>query len=223
MSKEDLVGTTIGQSNAYLQRAYALNGVDAVKELYEAWANNYDSHLQATAYQAPKAAVDALLKHLPSGSGKNITILDTGCGTGLVGMCLKSARPEGWAIDGVDLTPGMLAVAEKKGIYRFLTAADLNQPLTFEDGSYDAVMCVGTLTKGHVGPTCLGEFVRVVKDSGGLVVATVHDDIWASGDYKAEVEKLEGEGKIYFLGTEGFSIIAGGDKQAGRMVVLKRR
>ena len=55
--------------------------------------------------------------------------------------------------------------------------------------SYDVVVCVGTLTHGHVGPAAFGEFVRLARP-GGTIVATVLDDIWDSGGYRAEVDRL---------------------------------
>ena len=48
---------------------------------------------------------------------------DLGCGTGRTGAWL--ARRGVAAIDGVDLTPEMLAVARAKGVYRTLVEADL--------------------------------------------------------------------------------------------------
>ena len=43
-------------------------------------------------------------------------VLDIGCGTGLVGVSL---REEGWSseLTGVDISLGMLEVAEKKKVY----------------------------------------------------------------------------------------------------------
>ena len=48
---------------------------------------------------------------------------DLGCGTGRTGSWLR--RHGVAAIDGVDLTPEMLAVAHAKGVYRRLVEADL--------------------------------------------------------------------------------------------------
>src|SRR5436189_795161 len=48
---------------------------------------------------------------------------DLGCGTGRTGAWLQ--RHGVAAIDGVDLTPEMLAVARAKGVYRCLVEGDL--------------------------------------------------------------------------------------------------
>ena len=74
-------------------------------------------------------------------------------------------------IDGVDLSPGMLKIAEKAGIYRHLATADLSKKISDRgDASYDVVTCVGTLTHGHVGPVpALEEFARITRKDGVIV------------------------------------------------------
>jgi SAM-dependent methyltransferase len=62
--------------------------------------------------------------------------VDLGCGTGRTGAWLK-AHGVG-AIDGVDLTPEMLAVARSKGLYRRLVEADL-AATGLEPSAYDLV------------------------------------------------------------------------------------
>ena len=84
----------------------------------------------------------------------------------------------------------MLERARARGIYRHLSTADLTRPLSFDDASYDAVLCVGTLTAGHVGPAVIDEFVRVTKP-GGYVVATVHSAVWESEGFRAHLEELD--------------------------------
>src|SRR5439155_10121717 len=59
---------------------------------------------------------------------------DLGCGTGRTGAWLQAHGVP--AIDGVDLTPEMLAVARSKGIYRRLVEADITSS-GLESASYD--------------------------------------------------------------------------------------
>src|SRR5260221_12477159 len=51
-------------------------------------------------------------------------VLDLACGTGRIGLWLKS-RCSAY-IDGVDITPQMLDVARRKGVYRNLHIADVS-------------------------------------------------------------------------------------------------
>ena len=222
---EDSANVASGRTDDFLQRAYALSGIDAAKDLYDEWASSYDNDLDAMDYASPKCAVDAVIENLDlndSDTTKVVEILDAGCGTGLVGVCLERSRLEGrFAVDGLDLSPAMLTAAREKGIYRELELADLNSPLRQRTGSYDVALCVGTLTKGHVGAQLFGELVRVTRKAG-LVVATVHDEIWESGGYRDEVESLSREGTVEILSTAEFGIVKGSTK-GGRMVQLKKR
>lgn len=173
--------------NPYYKRAYALSNVEGARQFYDEWAHRYDDDTVADGYTGPTAAVEAIVQFIGPNDMPKTTFLDAGCGTGLVGVLL--ARDGASTIDGVDLSPGMLQVARRTGVYGSLEEADLSKPMKQQDESYEVIACVGTLRHGHVGPQVLAEFVRVVK-RGGLVVATVIEDIWESGGYKAEVDQL---------------------------------
>ena len=169
----------------HLERAYTLGGPDDTRSLYDEWAATYDADLtgEAQGYVAPSVTADAVV----SAAGAGGAVLDAGCGTGLVGVEL--ARRGVGTVDGMDLSPGMLEQARATGAYRDLREADLTAALELPDDRYDVVVCVGTLTHGHVGPAVLSEFARVVRP-GGFLVATVLDDVWETGGYRAEVDRL---------------------------------
>ncbi|KAK2593194.1 hypothetical protein QQS21_009123 [Conoideocrella luteorostrata] len=213
--------TTAARTSQYLQRAYSLAGNSEAQSLYDEWAGVYDSDLIGTGYASPRRSVEAVINNIsPPGSDK-LTILDAGCGTGLVGDCLARSSLAGkFIVDGVDLSAGMLAVARQKGVYRELETANLNERIERPDGSYDILVCVGTLTKAHVGPNVLAEFARLTAKRG-LIVATVHDEVWESGGYKAEVERLQGAGAVQIVSTDEFGILEESGT-GGRMVVLKK-
>lgn len=52
-------------------------------------------------------------------------VLDLACGTGRIGAWIRG-RGDG-AIDGVDITPEMVEVARRKGVYRTLAIADVTR------------------------------------------------------------------------------------------------
>ena len=148
--------------------------------------------------------------------------MDAGCGTGLVGECITKTSFSGQlVIDGLDLSEGMLAVARKKNIYRNLETADLSQRLPPRDASYDVVVCVGTLTNGHIGPQLLSEFARVAA-KGALIVATVHSEIWGSGGYEAKVGDLRARQVVEVVSTDEFGILKE-TRKGGKMVVLRKK
>lgn len=179
-----------------LAKAYALTDVNATKDLYDQWASTYDTEMskEDQDYVGPALAATHVLEQL---GGPQIPadaeILDAGCGTGLAGIALAGLGAR--KIDGVDLSPGMLDIARKAGVYRHLDTADLSAPLAVNDDRYDVVCCVGTLTQAHVGPIALDEFVRVVRP-GGRVVATILGSIYESGGYRARIDELVAAGKV---------------------------
>lgn len=169
----------------HLERAYTLSGPDDARALYDEWAATYDADVtgEVQGYVAPSVTAEAVV----AAAGTDGEVLDAGCGTGLVGVELH--RRGVGTIDGLDLSPGMLAQARATGVYRDLREADLTAALELPDDRYDVVVCVGTLTHAHVGPSALSEFARVIRP-GGFLVATVLDDVWESGGYRAEVDRL---------------------------------
>lgn len=194
--------TTNTANNPHLTRSYVLKDAAEAQDVYDAWAATYDSDLRDPSqnYVGPAAVARLVAKALGTPTiSPDLRLLDAGCGTGLAGVEL--ARLGAKHIDGRDLSPGMLAVARQSGAYEALQTTDLNKPLEVGDGAYDVVVCVGTFTHTHVGPEALRELVRVTK-SGGVVVATVLDDIWESQGFKAEVAGLEAAGKAKVLSSE---------------------
>jgi ubiquinone/menaquinone biosynthesis C-methylase UbiE len=68
---------------------------------------------------------------------------------------------------------------------------DLTQKLDFEDNSFDAIVCAGTFTCGHVGPKALYEMVRITKN-GGYISFTVRKQEWEASPYEKIIKALEG-------------------------------
>lgn len=204
----------------YLDRAYALSGSAEAQSLYDEWAGFYDDD-NANGYASPRRCVETVVKHV-SHTTEMLKIFDAGCGTGLVGDCLaQSSLADKFILDGVDISAGMLARAREKGVYRDLWTADLNEPVEKPDGAYDIVLCVGTLTKAHVGPKVLAEFARLTTQSG-WIVATVHQEVWESGGYKGEIKRQQELGSVAVVSTDEFGILDWATT-GGIMVVLRKK
>ena len=151
---------------------------DELMAVYDGWADRYDRELlEDWGYTSPQKAVQLLLEAMGS---PELAVLDAGCGTGLVGVLLKEAGMS--YLTGIDYSPGMLAEAERKGVYDALHTMDMNLPLTLPSDSYDAVTCIGTFTSTHVKPEAVTELARVTR-SGGVLVFTVRDDYWQSTNF----------------------------------------
>lgn len=211
--------TTANMAHETLARVYASSDVAATRTLYDEWAKTYDQEMadQSQNYVGPALASACVFKLLGPENIARASILDAGCGTGLVGLHLAKFGAKN--IDGIDLSPGMLDIARKTGVYKGLDVTDMSKPIPQKDDSYKVVVCIGTFTQGHVGPEAMSELVRVTEKTG-LIVATVLATIWESGGYAAKVAALAEEGKVKVVSTDLTDYRQGAGIQA-RMVILQ--
>ena len=174
-----------------LDSAYELETPDDSRRLYRAWAESYDrTFAEEMRYIAP-ARLAALF--LERAGADDSPVLDIGCGTGLVGEAL-----DGRPLDGVDISPEMLAAARGKGCYRLLLEADLTRPLAFETAVYGGLISAGTFTHGHVGPEPLDELVRIARP-GALFVLGINAAHYEAAGFAAAFDRLAGAGAITVL------------------------
>ncbi len=166
---------------------YKLNTTEDIMKYYDEWGNKYDQDMVDWNYTAPKETVNAFKKYAPN---KNIAILDAGCGTGLVGIELKKNKYLN--IEGLDLSKKLLNLVPK-GYYKKLAIADLNQSIKINDNFYDAILCVGTFTFGHVKPHALDEFIRITKNKG-LISFTINEGIYEKYGFDKKIKELSKKG-----------------------------
>ena len=106
------------------------------------------------------------------------SVLDLACGTGRIGAWLRGRCPA--AVDGVDVTPEMLEVARRKGVYRALRVADVScTGLPAE--TYD--LCVQSLADEHLPDLrpLYREAARVTRRDGCFVVVGFHPQFLMAG------------------------------------------
>ena len=154
-----------------LDSAYALRTPADNRRYYADWAARYDADFaQAMAYRQPSRVADAFVAG--GGSGP---VLDVGAGTGLLGVALAAlgAVP----IDGIDISPEMLAVARAKGCYRHLTVADLTLALPPLPRPCNGIVSSGTFTHGHLGPEVLDPLIAIAAP-GATFAFSVHEGVW---------------------------------------------
>jgi predicted TPR repeat methyltransferase len=159
-----------------------------VADRYDTWAKGYDDDLVSWSYRAPVAVAETVLSRHPETG----TVLDVGCGTGLVGRALRERRFAG-QIRGLDISQASLDVAEQSGAYDSVEQADLQQRLPFDDDSVDALVCVGVMTYLPEVEAVWREFARVTRPRG-LVVVTQREDLWDIRNCQAVVDRLHAEG-----------------------------
>ncbi|HWS38494.1 MAG TPA: class I SAM-dependent methyltransferase [Actinoplanes sp.] len=146
---------------------------------YDLWAGSYE--------QTPNPVVAMDSRHsvavLAPAPGEHI--LDAGCGTGRnLGTLLEA----GAVPQGVDFSPGMLAVARSRFPGVPLFEADLQERLPFGDAVFDAVYCA--LLGEHLADPAraVAEFARVLRPGGRLVFSVFHPVLAATG-MSAQFEK----------------------------------
>ena len=169
---------------------YKLKETKEVMDFYDEWGqdNKYDQDMVDWNYTGPKETAEVFNKHQKE---KDIDIYDAGCGTGLVGVELKKY---GFAnFFGADLSQKLLDLVPNN-LYKKLDKVDLNKPINEKDNDYDALMCVGTFTFGHVKPPALDEFIRITKNNG-LICFTINEGIHEEYGFDKKIQKLTEEKK----------------------------
>jgi predicted TPR repeat methyltransferase len=139
-----------------------------IRTLFDQYADRFDADLTGTLkYQAP-GLVAALLERCGVGVA-SADILDLGCGTGLSGAAL---RPFLRTLDGVDLSPGMVAKARERGIYSDLAVGEAEAYLAASGKDWDIIAAVDVLNyMGDLGPIFRAAAARLRP--GGLLTGTV--------------------------------------------------
>lgn len=172
--------------NQTLDKVYTAKNHEELMDAYKDWATDYDTDtVQRFGYVAHIASADALEKALDQ---KEAYILDAGCGTGLVGEeLLKKGYNK---MDALDYSKEMLDEAERKTIYQQHIQADLSKPLAIDKDQYDAIVCTGTFTYGHVKATAFDELIRITKP-GGIICFTIREGAYENYDYRKHMINLE--------------------------------
>lgn len=156
-----------------LEDAYALQTPEDNVALYRHWAETYDVEFaRDRGYQYPQIIADIYARH---SKPADTPVLDVGSGTGLVASALQEHHSVDaqLTIDGVDISPEMLAVSRTKNVYRHLFEADLTRSIDLPEKQYGAVVSAGTFTHGHVGPEALIKLLRLCR-AGALFVIGVN-------------------------------------------------
>ncbi len=168
-----------------LEAAYALGTPDDNRALFARWAEEYDKTFAAAeGYLLPQKTARAF-----ADAGGRGPVLDVGSGTGLCAEVLAGAGLG--PIDGVDISPEMLAVSGEKGIYRRLIEADLFEGVAVEDGAYGGVVSSGTFTHGHVGPEVLDELLRLAAP-GAVFALSINAEHYEAHGFAAKFDALAG-------------------------------
>ena len=160
-----------------------------IVEIYDGWVEDYERRILGNGYSTPAVATWFFGRYVRPEDG---TVLDAGAGTGITGAILA---PLGYReLVGIDITPSMLELARKKGVYKELRQMELGGPLDFPDDSFAAVISTGVFAAGHAPPESFEELIRVTRP-GGHMIFSVRTDVYVEGGFKDKQEALEREGR----------------------------
>ncbi|MBB3773080.1 putative TPR repeat methyltransferase [Angulomicrobium tetraedrale] len=154
-----------GTAEAGMSEAY-------VRTLFDQYADRFDAALARLSYRGPEL-IDAALADACVALGRPYAFargLDLGCGTGLVAMLLADHVG---AMVGVDLSPNMIALARRRGVYERAVAGEMVSFLTQRPGEDADLIFAGDAFcyLDDLGPI-LAETRRVLEP-GGLAAFTV--------------------------------------------------
>ena len=169
-------------------------------DIYQKWAALYDKdNDDELGTVSQPNSVQTFQRYVKD---KSKYIIDVGCGTGLVGLQLKKLGYKNF--DGVDLSQEMIDIAIDRG-YASLFLGNLNETLPIKSNQYEAAICVGVFTHGHVGPSRLEELTRIVKP-GGILCFTVNEDVYESYGFDEAIksQELAGVWKVLELSKKDY-------------------
>jgi SAM-dependent methyltransferase len=133
---------------------------------YDAYAVEYATRLDPTLVRAAERLSEL------AGARDGMRLLDLATGTGAVA---RAAAKRGASVVGVDVSPGMLAVATDLSPQLDFRYSDA-RALPFDDGQFDAVTCALSLSHFKDRDAVLSEIRRVLRPGGRLVASA-----WADG------------------------------------------
>ncbi len=198
---------------------YKLKETNEVMKYYDEWGvnNKYDQDMENWNYTGPKETSSVFIKYE---TNKDVKIYDAGCGTGLVGVELKKYGFSNFY--GADLSQKLLDLVPQN-LYKKLEKVDLNKSIKENDNTYDAIMCVGTFTYGHVKPPALDEFIRITKNNG-LICFTINEGIHEEYGFDKKIQELNSSNKWHQIEFFKSDYIASKDVNAwlGLYRVIKK-
>lgn len=206
MMKPNNLQTNNSASKEAIQKVLRLSyDPQSLQDYYNTWAAKYNDDVSKECYQGP-AYIVQYFSALHSQEmdlnprASDIKILDAGCGTGLVGMALHQKGYRN--IDGFDLSPKMVEETRKLNVYNNLIAGcDMTKKIpAYKDNQYDATICCGVFTTGHVPPSSLKELIRITR-SGGLVVVSTRKSYYDTSDFQSTCVSLQQENTVKLVSS----------------------
>jgi predicted TPR repeat methyltransferase len=142
LDPEDRLGAALRLARLGARKAAGAMPPAYVRTLFDQYAGRFDGELRDTLHYRAPALLRRAIDDVFGAERRFARALDLGCGTGLMGEAMRGKVDE---LVGVDLSPAMLAVAERKRIYGRLVVGDLIAFLATEDRPFDLIVAADVL------------------------------------------------------------------------------
>lgn len=159
---------------------------------FRLWAPSYD--INPLQWFLFRPAHDLLIREIKILGRSGPSVLDVGCGTGVLLRRLKRIFPES-IVWGLDLSAHMLTRALPKNIDNnpFQVTRGDSEFLPFSSGSFDAVLCSNSFHHYPRQEVVVGEMHRVLKPGGiACIVDGSIDGLIGKMIFRGIVETVEG-------------------------------
>ena len=159
---------------------------------YERKAQNWDADIQLPGkeFLGPQH-VREVLEELKLMQTRQLDVLDIGCGTGVCGEYLRGYAKH---LEGVDLSPHMLAQAQKKGHYDKLECADAIAYMQGCDRTFDLIIASGVLI-------LFGDLLPVFQAAARLLKP---DGLFVFTLYRSETEAVMVRYNLHFAHSAAY-------------------
>jgi predicted TPR repeat methyltransferase len=172
-----------------------------IRTLFDVYAENFETHLvEGLGYKIPHEMLAALqtVKEQEGDHRHDLSLLDIGCGTGLVAEAFQSLTSKRV---GIDLSPKMIEIAREKNRYHHLIIGDAVNYLQETTESFDLITAADMLV--YVG-------------NPAALFAAVAERLAPHGYFILSVEKGEESAPFTLLPTGRFAHARGAIEDLGK-------
>ena len=191
----------------------------SIKEFTQA-AKVYDSG-HAGIYEMCKDDYPPILAELER--EKFHDVLDCGCGTGPMIQLLHEKYPDKHYV-GLDLTPGMIQVAQDKNLSNTEFVVGDSENLPFEEASFDAVICSNSFHHNPNPQAFFNSAYRVLRKDGRLILRDYTSSdfvVWLMNHLEMPLANLFGHGDVKICKVSEFTAMA--EKAGFKVLTMEKQ
>ncbi|MDO9711540.1 methyltransferase domain-containing protein [Paracraurococcus lichenis] len=176
-----------------------------VRDLFDQFAPRFEAELTGRLDYRTPALLAGLLERAGLAPARRLRVLDLGCGTGLSGAALAGFARR---LEGLDLSPRMLAEARRRGLYDALHEADLLDWLPRHPGGFDVVAAADVLNYlGDLAPALAA--IHGALAPGGVAAFSLEAGVGAPFALGAAMRFRHDAGHVAGLAeAAGFAVLA---------------